>query len=143
MILEKIGENATLIKSSEATLSDRFTNLETKYDKALLEQEERHKQELEELREDFESKNSNLSSEIDSIRQLIEGRSENVKLSNSAVQSAIKEVASVEYQKLQKQVSLASEKANSNKQYTRNWCLRLYGVVIPEDNVANYFFTTL
>ena len=74
--------------------------------------------------------------------QPIEGRSENIKLYNNAVETAVKEVASTEYKKLQKQVTVSSEKTNTNKQYNRNWCILVYGVAVGREDAEKLGHTS-
>ena len=65
------------IKTSGTFVSQKNTDLENEYDKALREQEEWHSAESKLLRKDFDDKHMGIVKEIDDIRQLIEGRSEN------------------------------------------------------------------
>ena len=124
-LMKTIKSNGELIKSSEKTLGEKISGLETKYDNALREQEERHKNEMQELRK-----------ELDEIRQLVEGKSDIVTLSNKAAESVVEKLATNQHKNLEKQVLVANEKANANEQYARNWCLRVYGVTIPKEDVA-------
>ena len=130
------------IKSSETSVTQQITDLENKYVKALHKQEERHSAEIKLLRKDFDDRHMGIVKEIDDIRQPIEGRSENIKLYNNAVETAVKEVASTEYKKLQQQVTVSSEKTNSNKQYNLNWCILVYGVAVGREDAEKLGHTS-
>lgn len=128
--MAKITANGELTTQSEKNITTRIAEFETKYNTALMEQETRHKAEIAALKEDFQVKTDTLKSELDSIRQLIEGKSDSIKLSDNAVETVVKSVATEKYKKLENSVTLANEKNNSLEQYTRTWCVRLYGVAV-------------
>ena len=119
--MAKITENGEQTKLYETNISKRILDVETNYRKAIEEMEVRHKSEIDTLKQE----NAAIRKEMNNIRLLIEGKLENIKLSNEAVEASVKHVATAEFKKPKSSVTSSSENNNKLEHYTRNWCVHL------------------